>query len=81
MDGLVAFDEGCCLKCQFVVLVLQFGKKVQKEKEEVEKTKMDKQLEIVYQDLEEKIKQILGTKVSINAKDENIFPPLRIHYR
>ena len=22
---LVAFDEGCCLKCQFVVLVLQFG--------------------------------------------------------
>ncbi len=32
---------------------------------------MDKQLEIVYQDLEEKMKQILGTKVSINAKDEN----------
>lgn len=46
-------------------------KKVQKEKEEVEKTKMDKQLEIVYQNLEEKMKQILGTKVSINAKDEN----------
>ena len=46
-------------------------KKVQKEKEEVEKTKMDKQLEIVYQDLEEKMKQILGTKVSIIAKDEN----------
>ena len=42
-----------------------------KKKEEVEKTKMDKQLEIVYQDLEEKMKQILGTKVSINAKDEN----------
>ena len=37
-------------------------KKVQKEKEEVEKTKMD---------MEEKMKQILGTKVSINAKDEN----------
>lgn len=46
-------------------------KKAQKEKDEVEKTKMDKQLEIVYQDLEEKMKQILGTKVSINAKDEN----------
>ncbi len=46
-------------------------KKAQKEKEEVEKTKMDKQLEIIYQDLEEKMKQILGTKVSINAKDEN----------
>ena len=25
----------------------------------------------IYQDLEEKMKQILGTKVSINAKDEN----------
>lgn len=47
-------------------------KKVQKEKEEAaDKAKMDKQLEIVYQDLEEKMKQILGTKVSINAKDEN----------
>lgn len=46
-------------------------KKAQKQKEEVEKTKTDKQLEIIYQDLEEKMKQILGTKVSINAKDEN----------
>lgn len=46
-------------------------KKSQKEKEEVEKAKIDKQLEIVYQDLEEKMKQILGTKVNINAKDEN----------
>lgn len=46
-------------------------KKIQNEKEEVEKPKMDKQLEIVYQDLEEKMKQILGTKVNINAKDEN----------
>lgn len=46
-------------------------KKAQKEKEEVQKTKMDQQLEIIYQDLEEKMKQILGTKVSINAKDEN----------
>lgn len=46
-------------------------KKSQKEKEEVEKAKIDKQLEIVYQDLEEKMKQILGTKVNINAKDKN----------
>lgn len=46
-------------------------KKVQNEKEEIEKPKMDKQLEIIYQDLEEKMKQILGTKVNINAKDEN----------
>ena len=43
-------------------------KKVQKEKEEVEKTKMDKQLEIVYQDLEEKMKAAMGTKVSIKQK-------------
>ena len=43
-------------------------KKVQKEKEEVEKTKMDKQLEIVYQDLEEKMKGVFGTKVSIASK-------------
>ena len=43
-------------------------KKVQKEKEEVEKTKMDKQLEIVYQDLEEKMKSVFGTKVSIASK-------------
>lgn len=46
-------------------------KKAQKEKQEVEKIKIDKQLEIVYQDLEEKMKQTLGTKVSINARDEN----------
>jgi len=46
-------------------------KKAQKEKEEVEKVKIDKQLEIVYQDLEEKMKQTLGTKVNINARDEN----------
>lgn len=46
-------------------------KKSQQEKQEVEKAKIDKQLEIVYQDLEEKMKQILGTKVTINAKDEN----------
>ena len=37
-------------------------------KEEVEKTKMDKQLEIVYQDLEEKMKAAMGTKVSIKQK-------------
>ena len=37
-------------------------------KEEVEKTKMDKQLEIVYQDLEEKMKSVFGTKVSIASK-------------
>lgn len=46
-------------------------KKIQREKEEIEKPKTDKQLEIIYQDLEEKMKQALGTKVSINAKDEN----------
>ena len=44
-------------------------KKIQREKEEIEKPKTDKQLEIIYQDLEEKLKTILGTKVVINKKD------------
>ena len=52
-------------------MTIKLGLAIQKEKEEVEKAKIDKQLEIVYQDLEEKMKQILGTKVNINAKDEN----------
>ncbi len=56
-------------------------KKVQKRKRRSrKKTKMDKQLEIVYQDLEEKMKQILGTKVSINAKDENKGEKSRFEY-
>ncbi len=46
-------------------------KKTQNEKNEIEKPKMDQQMEIIYQDLEEKMKQVLGTKVNINAKDAN----------
>ena len=33
------------------------------------KNKIDPQLEIIYHDLEEKIKTIIGTKVSINARN------------
>lgn len=46
-------------------------KKTQNEKNEIKKPKMDQQMEIIYQDLEEKMKQVLGTKVNINAKDAN----------
>ena len=46
-------------------------KKSQQEKPVAEKPKLDKQLEVIYQDMEEKMKKALGTKVSINAKDEN----------
>lgn len=36
-----------------------------------EKGKIEEQLKVIYQDLEEKMKQILGTKVMINPKDQN----------
>ena len=48
-------------------------KKIQQEKEEVpaNKTqKLDPKMEAIYHDLEEKMKAVLGTKVSINQKDE-----------
>ena len=32
-------------------------------------TKTEKNLEVFYQDIEEKLKQVLGTKVSITSKD------------
>ena len=49
-------------------------KKMQKEKEEKtkEETKSDssiEQMQVIYHDLEEKMKAIFGTKVSINSKD------------
>lgn len=46
-------------------------KRMQKDKknEKTEKTNLDPKLEIIYADLEEKLKGILGTKVSIQAKD------------
>lgn len=49
-------------------------KKIQKEKENtsVEKeNRVDPKIEIIYRDLEEKMKLILGTKVAINQKDDN----------
>ena len=48
-------------------------KKLQQESEKPaeEKTKkMDSKMEAIYQDLEEKMKSILGTKVAINQKDD-----------
>ena len=46
-------------------------KNLQKEKKkpQEEKETIDPKLEAIYQDLEEQMKEILGTKVSINAKD------------
>lgn len=46
-------------------------KKIQNEKQEAPKEKniIDPKLEIIYQDLEEKMKSILGTKVEIKKKD------------
>ena len=46
-------------------------KRMQNEKKnpKPEKTSLDPQLEAIYTDLEEQMKNILGTKVSINAKD------------
>lgn len=47
-------------------------KKIQNEKKDKkeEKTKLDPKIEAIYHDLEEQMKGILGTKVSINPKDE-----------
>lgn len=47
-------------------------KKLQQEKENPTKEKkvLDPKMEAIFQDLEEKMKSVLGTKVSINQKDE-----------
>ena len=47
-------------------------KNIQSEKKEKkeEPYKIDPQLEIIYRDLEEQMKGILGTKVYINSKNE-----------
>jgi ParB family chromosome partitioning protein len=39
--------------------------------EKKEKKKLDPQTEMIYHDIEDKIKSIIGTKVSINAKNNN----------
>lgn len=48
-------------------------KKMQEEKKTPpkEKKSLDPKMEVIFQDLEEKMKNVLGTKVSINQKDEN----------
>lgn len=44
-------------------------KKLQNQKEEVSKKQDDSTLSVIYQDLEQKLKNIMGTKVSIHTKD------------
>jgi ParB family chromosome partitioning protein len=44
---------------------------MQKEKQEQEKEKTELKNEVIYRDLEEQMKQLLGTKVSINRKNDN----------
>lgn len=46
-------------------------KKLQKEKEEIQKKPVDDTMSVIYQDLEQKLKGIMGTKVSIHQKDKN----------
>lgn len=47
-------------------------KKIQQEKDNPPKEtpKIDEKMEVIYHDLEERMKEILGTKVSINQKDD-----------
>lgn len=46
-------------------------KKLQKEKEEIQKKPVDDTMSVIYQDLEQKLKGIMGTKVSIHQKNQN----------
>lgn len=46
-------------------------KKIQKQKDEVQKKPADDVFSIVYQDLEQRLKNIMGTKVNIHQKDNN----------
>ena len=46
-------------------------KKLQNEKEEIQKKPIDDTMSAIYQDLEQKLKGIMGTKVSIHQKDQN----------
>ena len=60
------FDEKLSVRdTEKLVKSIQNEKKIKKE----EKTKLDPKLEAIYHDLEEQLKEILGTKVSINPKD------------
>ena len=43
----------------------------EKQKEEEKKKEVDTQMEVIYQQLEERIKSIVGTKVSIQHKNKN----------
>ena len=48
-------------------LVKMFGKTKKEEKEKAE----EKDLSFIFRDLEERMKQVMGTKVIINKKDKN----------
>ena len=61
------FDEKLSVR-DVEKLVKDLSKPI-KEKKKIEK---DKSLEIIYQDIEEKLKQSLGTKVAISSKGEGI---------
>ncbi len=61
------FDEKLSVR-DVEKLVKDLNKPI-KEKKKIEK---DKSLEIIYQDIEEKLKQSLGTKVAISSKGEGI---------
>ena len=60
------FDEKLSVRdTEKLVKNIQNGKKTAKEKEV-----LDPKLKVIYDDLAEQMKKILGTKVLINAKDE-----------
>ena len=46
-------------------------KKLQNQKEEIQKKPAEDTMAIIYQDLEQKLKNIIGTKVSIHQKGNN----------
>ena len=48
----------------------KFIKKLQSHKENLPKEKQDEKMKIIYEDMEQKLKAILGTKVSIHSKDK-----------
>lgn len=62
------FDEKLSVReTEKLVKKIQKGEKVEKEKKEDEELK---QLQIIYKEIEEKMKQVLGTKVIIHARDK-----------
>lgn len=63
------FDEKLSVR-ETEKLIKQMANSVQKKEEVKEEEKPDMQMKILYQDLEEKLKMRMGTKVNINRKAE-----------